>query len=93
MLALRFLDGIPAKEIAQMFELHPSQITRTVKQAQVKFRHAALARLRVQHRLDEPAVKECVSQFLDGKLTETLCLSVCEFLAPDVYRARAACAV
>ena len=63
-LALRFEDEMRAAEIAKMLHVHPAQITRTVKQAEVKFHEAVLARLASHHRLAEPAIEECVVQIL-----------------------------
>jgi RNA polymerase sigma-70 factor len=61
-LVLRFEDEIAATEIAQLLGVHPSQITRTVKSAQVKFRTTVLARLSTHHRLGPEAIEECVAE-------------------------------
>jgi RNA polymerase sigma-70 factor len=61
-LVLRFEDEIAATEIAQLLGVHPSQITRTVKQAQVKFRTTVLARLSTHHRLGPEAMEECLGE-------------------------------
>jgi RNA polymerase sigma-70 factor (ECF subfamily) len=65
-LALRFEDEMLATEIAKMLHVHPAQITRTVKQAEVKFHEAVLTRLTAQHGLAEPAIEECIGQILTG---------------------------
>ena len=49
-------------EIAKMLHVHPSQITRTVKQAEVKFHDAVVTRLTAHHGLTEPAIEECIAQ-------------------------------
>jgi RNA polymerase sigma-70 factor len=61
-LVLRFEDEIAATEIAHLLGVHPSQITRTVKQAQVKFRTTVLARLSTHHRLGPEAIEECLAE-------------------------------
>ena len=63
-LALRFEDEMRATEVAKMLQVHPAQITRTVKQAEVKFHKAVLTRLTAQHGLAEPAIEECIGQIL-----------------------------
>jgi hypothetical protein len=63
-LALRFEDEMRATEIARMLHVHPAQITRTVKQAEVKFHEGVLTRLTAHHGLGEPAIEECIGQIL-----------------------------
>lgn len=61
-LVLRFEDEMAATEIAQLLGVHPSQITRTVKLAQVKFRTTVLARLGTHHGLGREAMEECLAE-------------------------------
>ena len=63
-LALRFEDEMRSTEIAKLLHVHPAQITRTVKQAEVKFHVAVLTRLTAHHGLGEPAIEECIGQIL-----------------------------
>ncbi len=67
-LALRFEDEMRATDIAKMLHVHPAQITRTVKHAELKFHNAVLTRLTDCHGLAEPAIDECIGQILaDGE--------------------------
>ena len=61
-LVLRFEDEMAATEIAQLLGLHPSQISRALKQAQVKFRTTVLERLSTHYRLGPEAIEECLSE-------------------------------
>ena len=63
-LALRFEDEMRAAQIAKLLHVHPAQITRTIKHAELKFHKAVLTRLTVYHGLAEPAIDECVAQIL-----------------------------
>jgi RNA polymerase sigma-70 factor len=63
-LVLRFGDEMKGAEIAQMLDVHPAQITRTIKQAQRKFRTAVLKRLDLHHGLSALAIEECIALVL-----------------------------
>ena len=86
-LVLRFEDGITAKEIARMLDVHPSQVTRTVKQAQVKFRMAVLARLATHHGLCAEPIEESVVEVLGRDLDQSFSLCVAGLPAPNVVAA------
>jgi RNA polymerase sigma factor (sigma-70 family) len=73
-LALRFEDEMLATEIAKMLHVHPAQITRTVKQAEIKFHEAVLTRLTAHHGLGEPAIEECIGQILRQRETSIAAL-------------------
>jgi uncharacterized protein YpiB (UPF0302 family) len=62
-LVLRFGDEMKGAEIAQMLDVHPAQITRTIKQAQLKLRTAVLTRLD-SHCLSPHAIEECIALIL-----------------------------
>ena len=68
-LVLRFGDEMKGGEIAQMLEVHPAQITRTIKQAQLKFRTAVLTRLDTHHKLSARAIEECIALILAASET------------------------
>lgn len=63
-LVLRFGDEMPGVEIARMLDVHPAQITRTIKQAQLRFRTVVLTRLATHHGLSGLAIKECIALIL-----------------------------
>lgn len=63
-LVLRFGDEMSGVEIARMLDVHPAQITRTIKQAQLKLRTAVLRRLDTHHGLSALAIKECIALIL-----------------------------
>jgi len=73
-LALRFEDEMRAADIAKMLHVHPAQITRTVKQAELKFHQAVLTRLTAHHGLSEPAIEECIGQILKNGETSIAAL-------------------
>jgi hypothetical protein len=78
-LALRIEDEMRAAEIAKLLHVHPAQITRTVKQAEVKFHKAVLTRLTAHHGLAEPAIEECIGQILgSGEASISALLHVVE---------------
>lgn len=63
-LVLRFGDEMSGVEIARMLDVHPAQITRTIKQAQLKFRTVVLTRLATHHGLSGLAIRECIALIL-----------------------------
>lgn len=63
-LVLRFGDEMSGVKIARMLDVHPAQVTRTIKQAQLKFRTAVLSRLDTHHGLSGLAIKECIALIL-----------------------------
>jgi RNA polymerase sigma-70 factor len=74
-LVLRFEDEMAAIEIARLLGVHPSQITRTVKQAQVKFRTTVLKRLGTHHGLGREATEECLAEICGSRdLSVVSCL-------------------
>ena len=88
-LVLRFEDEMAATEIAQLLGVHPSQITRTVKLAQVKFRTTVLERLSTHHGLGREAIEECLAEICGSHdLSVVSCLRLAERLAQATEAAR-----
>jgi RNA polymerase sigma-70 factor, ECF subfamily len=88
-LVLRFEDELTATEVARMIGVHPAQITRTVKQAELKFRSAVFERLSRHHGLSSAAIEECLAEIVGSPD-----LSVVSFLrlATPASQARPVCA-
>jgi hypothetical protein len=63
-LLLRFGEEMSGIEIARMLDVHQSQIARSIKQAQLRFRRAALTRLEAHHELSPQAIHECITVVL-----------------------------
>ena len=81
-LVLRLEDEMAAIEIARLLGVHPSQITRTVKQAQVKFRTTVLERLGTHHHLGRESIEECLTEICGSRdVSVVSCLRLTERLA------------
>lgn len=78
-LVLRFEEEMEAREIAKMLDVHPSQITRTIKHAEIRIRTAVLTRLGVHHGLSSEAIKECLDLILASSEA-----SIAGFLTPII---------
>jgi RNA polymerase sigma-70 factor len=88
-LVLRFEDEMAATEIAQLLGVHPSQITRTVKLAQLKFRTTVLERLSTHHGLGREAIEECLAEICGSHdLSVVSCLRLAERLEQATEAAR-----
>lgn len=80
-LILRFEDEIPPGRIAQMMGVHPAQITRALKRAELKLSATALTRLRICHRITPEALKECVAAVFQNP--ERVVVAVLEAIRPS----------
>lgn len=66
MLLLRYEDGLRVVEIARVLDVHPSGVTRQLKQICVKLHKRIISLLVVKYRLDHVSVRECVEEILEN---------------------------
>jgi RNA polymerase sigma factor (sigma-70 family) len=64
-LILRFDEEMTGTEIAKTLGVHPAQVTRTTRLAQVKFRTAVVTRLNTYYGLGSGAIEECVAEMFE----------------------------
>ena len=66
-LILRYDEEMTGTEIAKTLGVHPAQVTRTTKLAQIKFRTAVVTRLNTYYGLGSGAIEECVAEMFERR--------------------------
>ena len=77
LLLLRYDDGLQLGQIARLFDVHQSTITRQIEGACKKLREAVVANLLTEHKLDHAAIDECKADILENP-----CYSILSLIAP-----------
>ena len=77
LLLLRYDDGLQLGQIARLFGVHQSTITRQIDAACKKLREAVIANLLTEHKLDRAAIDECKADILENP-----CYSILSLIAP-----------
>lgn len=66
MLLLRYDEGLRVVEIARLFGVHPSGITRQFKRIHLKLQKTIISVLAVKYHLGPEAIKECLLDVIDN---------------------------
>ena len=77
LLLLRYDDGLQLGQIARLFGVHQSTITRQIEAACKKLREAVVANLLTEHKLDRAAIDECKADILENP-----CYSILSLITP-----------
>lgn len=86
-LALRYREHLQGAEIARILRLHPSTVTRQLRQICEKLRYQILSMLASSYHLDPSTIEECLSDIMENAsysvmslLTESNCSLVQAFV-------------
>jgi RNA polymerase sigma-70 factor, ECF subfamily len=77
LLLMRYDDGLQLGQIARLFGVHQSTITRQIEAACKKLREAVVTNLLTEHKLDRAAIDECKADILENP-----CYSILSLIAP-----------
>lgn len=77
MLLWRYQDGLQLGQIAQLLDIHQSNVTRQLERMQSKLRDEVITILSTRHRLSRLAIQECIEDVIENPRHQ---VSILEFV-------------
>jgi RNA polymerase sigma factor (sigma-70 family) len=66
LLLWRYEDGLQLKQIAELLEIHPSNVSRRLDRIHAKLREQVVANLLDKHRMSQAAIRECLQDVVEN---------------------------
>jgi len=85
MVLLRYEEGLQLGEIARLFTVHQSTITRQMDRAATHLRDEVIRLLGSKHQLEEEAIRECLSLAAEALLTSVSVLDILRIKPHDSH--------